>query len=119
MFIVSTPRVPRSGTRPANPHHYREWSPSDFQHLLRGYFKNVEIFGQSRRETTVARWLKRLDVMRLRVWLFPLWMTRRAAQLSGVRAMPDLHLEDVLISRGDLHRASEIVAVASDENQRH
>jgi len=41
------------------------------------------------------------------------------AQASGVHAMADLHSEDVFIRRGDFHRASEIVAVATDENQRY
>ena len=118
VFIVSTPRVARSDSRPANPFHYHEWSPVDFKRLLRGSFRNVEIFGQFRRETGAARWLKRLDVLRLRTWLVPLWLTRQAAQAAGVRAMADLHMEDIFIRRGELRRASEIVAVASDENHR-
>jgi 2-polyprenyl-3-methyl-5-hydroxy-6-metoxy-1,4-benzoquinol methylase len=116
VFIVSTPRVARSDLRPVNPHHHQEWNPTDFEQLLRAHFKNVEVFGQFRRETSTALWLKRLDVLRLRTWLLPNWLIRRAAQASGVRAMADLHLEDVLIRRGDLRHASEIVAVASDEN---
>ena len=67
-------------------------------------------------ETSVSRWLKRLDVLKLRKWLLPLWVIRRAAHASGVRATPDLHLEDICIRSGDLGKASEIVAVASDEN---
>ncbi len=119
VFIVSTPRVAHSDARPANPHHYQEWNPSDFEQLLRAHFKNVDVFGQSRRETSTARWLKRLDVLRLRTWLLPHWLTRLVAQASGVHAMADLHSEDVFIRRGDFHRASEIVAVATDENQRY
>jgi ubiquinone/menaquinone biosynthesis C-methylase UbiE len=118
MFIVSTPRVPRSDSRPDNPHHYQEWSLNDFNRLLCGRFNYVDIFGQFRRETSAARWLKRLDVLRLRTWLFPHWMTSWTAEASGVRAMADLQMEDVLIKRGDMRHASEIVAVASDENQR-
>jgi len=118
VLIVSTPRVECSDSHPANPYHHQEWSPADFERLLRGSFRNVEVFGQFRHETGVARWLKRLDVLGLRKWVIPLWLTRRAAQAAGVRAMADLHMEDVFIRCGDLRRASEIVAVASDENHR-
>ena len=118
VLIVSTPRAARSNSRPANPFHHHEWSPADFKRLLRGFFHNVEIFGQFRRETGAARWLKRLDVLKVRTWLVPLWLTRQAAKATGVRAMADLHMEDVFIRSGDLRRASEIVAVASDENHR-
>lgn len=116
VFIVSTPRVTRSDSRPDNPYHFQEWNALDFQRLISGYFKSVEIFGQFRMETSVSRWLKRLDVLKLRKWLLPLWVIRRAAHASGVRATPDLHLEDICIRSGDLGKASEIVAVASDEN---
>ena len=118
VLIVSTPRAARSNSRPANPFHHHEWSPADFKRLLRGFFHNVEIFGQFRRETGAARWLKRLDVLKVRTWLVPLWLTRQAAKATGVRAMADLHMEDVFIRSGDLRRAREIVAVASDENHR-
>lgn len=114
VFIVSTPQVRHSDSRPNNPFHHREWSSADFIVMLRGYFNNVEIFGQSRRETRTARWIKRLDVLNLRTRLFPIWLTRRLAGVAGVRTMADLHLEDVVISRGHLPHASEIVAVAKD-----
>ena len=118
VFIVSTPVVPRSVLRPSNPYHYQEWKPADFNRLLCDYFDHVELFGQFRRETSVAHWVKRLDILKLRARLLPFWVTRGAAQLLGVRAMADLEMEDVFIARGDLRRASEIVAVASDENYR-
>lgn len=119
MFFVSTPRVQRSDSHPDNPFHFHEWSTSDFVHLISTYFKQVVLFGQSRRETRAALWLKRLDVLKLRKWLVPMWMTRGVAQASGVRATADLHLEDVIIRRGDLRGASEIVVIASDENHRN
>ncbi len=86
--------------------------------MLRGSFRNVEVFGQFRRETGAARWLKRLDVLGLRKWVIPLWLARQAARAAGGRTMADLHMEDIFIRRGELRRASEIVAVASDENHR-
>lgn len=119
VFIVSTPQGQRSDSQPANPHHYREWCASEFKLLLYGSFTNVELFGQSRRETGISLMLKQLDVLKLRMWLFPTWLTRWAARVSGVRAMADLHLDDVLIRRGDLRHASEIVAIASDEDYQY
>lgn len=116
IFIISTPRVLHSNLHPTNPYHYREWSPADFKGLLCSYFKSVELFGQYHRVTRTTRLLKRLDIFSLRKWLFPLWLTRWAAHVLGVRTMADLELEDVLIRRGDLHRANEIVAIACDEN---
>ncbi|HJO32887.1 MAG: class I SAM-dependent methyltransferase [Anaerolineales bacterium] len=116
VLIVSTPRVERSDSRPANPYHHQEWSLADFKRLLRGSFRNVEVFGQFRRDTGASRWLKRLDVLGLRKRVIPLWLARQAAQAAGARAMADLHMEDIFIRRGDLRRASEIVAVASDGN---
>ena len=116
VFIVSTPRVTRSDSSPVNPYHFREWNASDFEQLISSHFNHVEIFGQFRMETGASNWLKRLDVLKLRKWLLPLWVIRRAAHFSGVRATPDLHLEDIFIRSGDLGSASEIVAVASDEN---
>ena len=41
---------------------------------------------------------------------------RKMAQVTGVRSMDRLELNDVVISRGIVNEASEIVVVATDEN---
>ncbi len=111
-FIVSTPCVVHTTTRPRNPFHRQEWSPKDFEILLDQYFDQVQLFGQKRRQTLISTWLKRFDFLNLRILLLPLGLTQRIARASGVRATPDSHLVDVLIQPGDLRRASEIIAVA-------
>lgn len=113
VFVVSTPCARRSTSRSDNPFHAQEWSASDFEQLLSRHFDRVRVFGQSRIETRLSRWLKRLDMLGLRKWLLPLGLARLLARLSGGRAMADLRLNDVLIEQGDLECASEIVAVAS------
>ena len=112
VFIVSTPCVVRSTSNPKNPFHVQEWSPEDFEHLLSMYFKNVELFGQFRRQTIMSAILKRLDVFNLRARLLPTRLTENVAHFAGVRATPELQLDDLQIRPGTLRDASEIVAVA-------
>jgi len=112
VFIVSTPCVTHSTANPKNPFHVQEWSPVDFEHLLSMYFENVELFGQFRRQTTMSAILKRLDIFNLRARLLPTRLTQNVAQIAGIRATPDLQLDDLQIRPGTLRRASELVAVA-------
>lgn len=110
-FIVSTPHADRTTTKPQNPHHRQEWSPADFERLLRERFRHIEVYGQTRRESLVARVLKRADVFKLRARLLPLWLVRGVARGAGGAAMADLGLEHVMFVAGHLRGASELVAV--------
>jgi 2-polyprenyl-3-methyl-5-hydroxy-6-metoxy-1,4-benzoquinol methylase len=107
-YLVSTPRVDVTTTEPQNPFHMTEYSPSDFEALLRTVFTNVDLYGQRRRETRRHRALRRLDVLGLRKR-----MRMPSAAITGSRPTTDLTLDDVVIERGALTRASEVVAVCS------
>jgi SAM-dependent methyltransferase len=107
-LCVSTPRADVTDERPTNPFHEREFSPTDFERLLRTRFGSVELFGQRRLQTARHRALQRLDVLGLR---------RRATFLRGVGravtgtpAMADLSTQNVEIGPS-LEGASELIAV--------
>jgi SAM-dependent methyltransferase len=108
VFVVSTPRVDVTTRRPDNPFHEVEFSRADFEALLRGHFAAVELYGQRRAQTARHRVVQRLDVLGLRKRLAFL---RRAAPLLGTPTMAELSTDDVLIERGGLDDATELVAV--------
>ncbi|MBK9123563.1 MAG: class I SAM-dependent methyltransferase [Chloroflexi bacterium] len=110
VFIVSTPAARISTQRPDNPHHVQEWSPKDFERLLRNYFADVTIYSQARRTTRLAEVLRRLDVFKLRARV-PLAVTRQVAASAGVRTMGDVDLNDIEIRSGVVEGASESVVV--------
>lgn len=108
VFVGSTPRVDATTRSPDNPYHRVEFSPADFEALLRRYFRSVQLYGQRRLQTTRHRTLQRLDVLRLRRRLPFL---RHAAPLVGTRARVDATLDDFEISRDAIDDATELVAV--------
>lgn len=112
-FIVSTPNAQRTTARPQNPHHHQEWSAVDFEHLLRQRFRDVKIYGQSRRESVTARVLKRVDVFKVRARLLPLWLVRGVARGAGSSAMADVGVDEVIFVPGHLRGASELMAIAT------
>jgi len=89
----------------------------DFQMQWRGV-GDVKVFSQSRRQTKVSKWVKRVDLLDLRRRFIPKVIVRKIAQVTGVRSMDRLELDDVVISRGIIKEASEIVIVATDENNK-
>jgi SAM-dependent methyltransferase len=109
-YLVSTPRVDETTVAPANPFHCVEYSRGDFEALLRTQFERVELYGQRRRETRRHRLLRRLDVLGLRRRSSAL---RRATALTGTRATEHTTLDDVVIDRDGLDRASELYAVCT------
>lgn len=110
VFLVSTPRAARTVERPDNPYHHVEYDRADFERLLASRFEQVELYGQRRLQTRRHRALQRLDVLGLRRRL-P-WLGR-AAPLVGTAATADVTLDGIAISRGDLDRATELVAVCT------
>jgi SAM-dependent methyltransferase len=109
-FLVSTPRVERTTSSPANPHHRVEFARHDFERILGRHFEQVELFGQRRRETARHRALRRLDVLGLRRRSA---LLRRASSLTGSPATEHTTLADVVIAAGDVEHATELVAVCS------
>jgi SAM-dependent methyltransferase len=108
-FVVSTPRTGRTELRPANPFHEVELAPADFEALLRTRFAEVELYGQRRLQTRRHRLLQRLDVLGLRRRLTFLRPASRL--LSGTAPMADVGSEGIVIERGLLAGATEVVAV--------
>lgn len=109
-LLVSTPRVDATTRAPANPFHEVEFSQADFERLLRARFAEVEVYGQRRSQTRRHRLLQRLDVLGLRRRIPAL---RRASGLVGTAPTSELTLEDVVISREELGRATELLAVCA------
>jgi SAM-dependent methyltransferase len=107
-YVVSTPQAPRTTHSPANPFHHVEYDRGDFEQLLRAHFDEVELYGQRRRQTARHRLLRRLDVLGLRRRIPAL---RRASFLTGSPATEHVSPADVVIERGRLEDATELVAV--------
>ena len=108
VYVVSTPRAERTCASPENPFHETEYAPDDLAALLGERFETVELYGQRRVETRRHRLVRQLDVLGLRRRV---GFVRRASTLTGSRATTDLTLDDVVIERGALDGASEVVAV--------
>jgi SAM-dependent methyltransferase len=108
VLLASTPRAKRTDDRPANPFHEREFSPPDFEQLLRTQFTSVQLLGQRRLQTARHRALQRLDVLGLRKRLPFLRGLGRA--VTGTPAMADVASADVEIGP-DLDGATELIAV--------
>ncbi len=107
-YLVSTPRAERTTTSPENPHHLVEYSAADFEELLRGFFAEVELYGQRRLQTAGHRAMQRLDVLGLRRRL---GFLRGASRLLWTTPTADLTADDIVIGRDGIERASELVAV--------
>jgi len=107
-LLASTPHVARTTREPANPFHRIELSRHDFEALLQRHFEDVELFGQRRVQTGRHRLMQRLDVLGLRRRMTFL---RRASALLGTAPMAEVTAEGVVIERGGLEQATELVAV--------
>ena len=107
-YLVSTPQADRTTEAPDNPFHHVELSRADFEALLRRHFDEVELFGQRRLQTARHRMAQRLDVLGLRKRLPFL---RPASRLLGTAPMAEVGLDGIVIERGELDRATELVAV--------
>jgi SAM-dependent methyltransferase len=109
-LLLSTPRVDRTTETPENPFHAVEYAPGDLERLLRRFFEQVELYGQRRLQTRRHRLAQTLDVVGLRRRVRP---PRAASALLGTRPTAEVTLDDVVIERERLDRASEIVAVCT------
>jgi hypothetical protein len=100
--------VPTTTRNPDNPFHEVELSRADFGELLARRFGDVELYGQRRLQSASHRALQRLDVLGLRKRLPFL---RRASVITRTRSTESLTLDDVVIDREQIERATELVGV--------
>jgi SAM-dependent methyltransferase len=108
VFLVSTPRVDETTRAPENPFHRVELSPGDFEALLRRSFREVELYGQRRLQTARHRLMQRLDVLGLRRRLPG---ARGLSRALGTAPTAEVTSNGIVIERGGLDRATELVAV--------
>ncbi|MBI4398589.1 MAG: class I SAM-dependent methyltransferase [Candidatus Omnitrophica bacterium] len=111
IYIVSTPHVKKTNPSPENPFHVVEWSPEDFTKLLSRYFSSVVLFGQTRRQSALHRFLQKADFLRLRQKLYSL---KAAGFISkAVRTTPfnEMELQDFEFRKNDFRHAQYIVGV--------
>ena len=108
VLLVSTPRAEETTAAPENPFHRMELSRADFEALLRRFFGQVELYGQRRVQTARHRLMQRADVLGLRKRLPFL---RPASRLLGTAPMAEVTTDGIVIERGGLERATELVAV--------
>ena len=90
----------------------QEWSPRDFEALLRDHFDDIQLYSQIRRTTPLADMIKLLDVFKLRTRM-PLTLTRQVAASAGVRTIGDVNISDIVIVREIHNTANEIVAICN------
>ena len=110
VFIVSTPLVARTNSSPRNPHHTIEFSLQDFDALLGEHFGDVELFGQSRVQSTAHRVLQRLDVLGIR-HIVPAFLRKSATRALATVPYEDMALDNQQIVLGDFDHAHDVVAV--------
>jgi SAM-dependent methyltransferase len=111
VYLVSTPRVRKTTSKPRNPHHHVELSAADFSRLLEGVFGSVELYGQTRVQSRRHALLQKVDVFHLRRWLPVAW---RHAAVRGLGTVPfeEMDSGDQRISASDVKHAHDLVAVA-------
>lgn len=109
IYIVSTPKVRRTTMRPRNPHHAIEYCDKDFLLLLRQYFPQVELYGQSRVQSQLHIWLQRLDFFHLRRWI-PKSVRYGVVQAAGSVPYEEMSLSDQKIDKNMTH-AHDMIAV--------
>lgn len=117
MYFVSTPCVMQTTQKPENPFHRHEWAPSDFEGLLRKYFRVIKLYGQRRKQTTLHRMLQKADIFKLRKkFHFPL-LTKSLSGIVGTTPFAEMNLKDLEIVEGDFNRADYIIGVCSDPKE--
>ena len=110
VFIVSTPLVPVTNNKPANPHHFVEYSLADFDGLLRKYFREVDLYGQMRVQSGAHRVLQALDVFGIRHRI-PSVLRKRATRALATVPYEDMDTSNQVIVKGRFDRAHDMVAV--------
>jgi SAM-dependent methyltransferase len=118
-LVLSTPnRRPEDPVPPANPYHVQEFSSEEFEALLRGFFPQVELYGQRGSErvhavrygTPLKQRLRPLDPLGLRR-LLPGLLYRGLHRLIRAPLPQDLRPSDYSITREGFETADFLVAV--------
>ena len=112
-YIVSTPQVPHTNPHPENPYHTIEFSRANFEALLKLYFEEVEFYGQQRRQSKIHYWITNfLAKTGLRQRLPRLMSLRNSVNKAlKTSTFDDMSMDDIIITKENIERASEIVAV--------
>jgi len=115
VYLVSTPQVPKTSNNPKNPYHYVEFCRSDFEVLLKQYFGQIEIYGQRRRQSELHyRLIQIADLGCIRNYLAKLSKLRQSVnKVLQTTTYEEMSLEDILITKEKIERATEIVAVCT------
>ena len=113
VYMVSTPQVSKTNHHPANPYHTVEFSRMDFEALLHQYFDQVELYGQRRKQSELHyRITQLLNYTGLRGRLPKLNELRNAVNKTlRTTTFDNMSLEDMMITKEKIDRASELVAV--------
>ncbi|MCX5704022.1 MAG: methyltransferase domain-containing protein, partial [Candidatus Omnitrophica bacterium] len=110
MFVVSTPHVKKTTYKPKNPYHKVEFSYKDFEGFLKKYFKNVEIFGQRRLQSTLHYYMQKLDIFHLRA-LLPSFIRRKICNTVATQSWDETGPGDFVISKEGIKRATQLIGV--------
>lgn len=110
-YIVSTPRPGQGGAPDQNVHHHHEFTLEALAGLLRRYFREVEILGQRRLQTTRHHLAQRADVLGLRRVAALRPLARRLTWLVGTPATEDATHDSFAIDEMGAQVGTEFVAV--------
>jgi ubiquinone/menaquinone biosynthesis C-methylase UbiE len=112
VYIVSTPKA-RGGNgdpNPDNPYHRYEFSPGELEALLRGFFDEVTLMGQHRKQTAGHRVLQQADVLKLRKWKWLRWLAKGVSRMLGTAPVDQATLDDFVIDYR-IEGCSEMIAI--------
>lgn len=109
-YIVSTPAAGTGGSPELNPHHVHEFDRETLEGLLREFFLEVTIKGQTRHRQRVHGLVVRLDVLGIRRLRAIQPVLRKLASALGGRATADAIPADFQIGEG-IASPSELVAI--------
>lgn len=114
IFFLTTPNRLRSSPTPGSlwPEHVREYSPDELAALLQSVFPRVELWGETVPvyEAHLVRRLVRRLAPYVKPWL-PGWLRIRALPMLQFAIKPDLQLDDVCFTQGNIEEMPTLVAV--------
>lgn len=113
LLFLSTPLAINSDSHSGNPHHYQEWSHSEFLRLAERYFSQVQIWWQVRKQTKGHRLFQKMDVFGWRRRI-PAPLARMVARFTGTVPFRDLDLEDIEIKKDFSSAALSQLAICQD-----
>jgi len=121
ILMISTPNRITHPFAGLNPHHYKEFSPGEFESFLSSFFREVEIYGE--RSETKAMRLYHFPIMRMIFGLMALLglkllvpssltrVQRLVEELATGHLLNEAKPEEFRISKGGLDQSDTLVAV--------